>query len=130
MRARVESRQLRTAKRSINAPEVRHGEGPAQCGGEAAPTALDRLIWRHTVTLSTGPGSARVHQDGRLLRYVALDGRDVGLAMIQQGRASEYHPRSAPAETRAHSYAVAQQAAEHAKRGQRATCTEKQERKQ
>lgn len=129
-RADVDGKQERIRVLGINAPEVRHGSSPEQCGGEAARTALDRMIWRHTVTLSTDPGSARVDQYGRLLRYVTLDGRDVGLAMIQQGRASEYHPRSVPAESRARTYSAAQRAAEHAHRGQWAACTRAQEVKQ
>lgn len=88
------------------------------------------MIWRHTVTLSTDPGSARVDQYGRLLRYVSLDGRDIGLAMIQAGRASEYHPRSVPTESRARTYSAAQRDAEAAKHGQWATCTRGQEQKQ
>lgn len=128
-RADVDGRSQRVRVLGINAPEVRHGEDPEQCGGEAARTALDRMIWRHTVTLSTGPGSARADQYGRLLRYVSLDGRDVGLAMIEKGRASEYHPRSVSAESREHVYSAAQRTAEQAKLGQWAVCARSQETK-
>ncbi|NNG41319.1 hypothetical protein HJ588_18840 [Flexivirga sp. ID2601S] len=103
---------------------------PEQCGGEDARTALDRMIWRHTVTLSPGPGSDTVDRYGRLLRYVTLDGRDIGLAMIQAGRASEYHPRSAAPESRRAQYVAAQREAQRARRGQWATCTISQEGKQ
>lgn len=129
-RANVDGGQQRVRILGINAPEVAHPGEPEQCGGEAARTVLDRMIWHHTVTLSTGPGSANVDRYGRLLRYVTLDGRDIGLAMIRAGRASEYHPSSAPDESRRDAYAAAQRAAEHAKRGQWATCTAAQERKQ
>lgn len=114
----------------INAPELAHDGKPAQCGGEAARTALDRMIYRKTVALQRDPRSDDVDRYGRLLRYVSLDGTDVGLAMIRSGHASEYHPRSATAEARAAKYRTAQAAVEAAKRGQWASCTPAQETKQ
>lgn len=81
------------------------------------------MIWRKTVTLTPGPGPDNYDQYGRPLRYVTLDGRDVGLAMIEEGRASEYHLRSAGPESRTAAYVSAQHAAERAHRGQWATCS-------
>jgi len=129
-RAVIDGRSQRIRILGINAPEVRHGSTPEQCGGEAARTALDRMIWHKTVTLTTGAGSDTVDQYGRPLRYVQLGHVDVGLAMIQAGRASEYHPRSAATESRAADYVAAQQVAMQHKRGQWATCTLAQEGKQ
>lgn len=88
------------------------------------------MIWHQTVSLSTSPGSDTVDRYGRLLRYVELGGRDVGLAMIQAGRASEYHLRTAATESRAAEYVAAQSVAMREKRGQWATCTLAQEGKQ
>jgi endonuclease YncB( thermonuclease family) len=55
-----------------------------QPGYAAAAAAMSAMVLGHQVVLSPG-----AHQDrdryGRLLRYVDVDGQDVGLAMIAQG---------------------------------------------
>jgi endonuclease YncB( thermonuclease family) len=55
-----------------------------QPGYAAAAAAMSTMVLGHQVVLSPG---ARQDRDryGRLLRYVDVDGQDVGLAMIAQG---------------------------------------------
>ena len=91
----------------INAPEVAH-EKPAECGGEAARAALRTAVLGKRVTLVPDARSDDRDRYGRLLRYVEVKGVDVGLTLIEQGHAREYHPRSANAETRADKYDAAE----------------------
>lgn len=81
------------------------------------------MLWHYDVELSTDPRTDNTDRYGRLLRYVGIDGHDVGLAMIQQGRASAYYPHSAHAPERDQGYRTAQKAAQTAGRGQWSTCT-------
>lgn len=129
-RVELDGRSARVRIVGINAPELAHAGYPQQCGGEAARTALDRMIWRHDVELRTDPRTDNTDRYGRLLRYVSINGHDVGLSMIQQGRASEYHPRSAHAPARTSSYRAAEDQAQKADRGQWATCSKSDETKQ
>lgn len=57
-----------------------------ECGYEAATGALALLIKDSTVQLVAGAQSNRDRtKDPRLLRYVEVDGRDIGLSMIKAG---------------------------------------------
>ncbi len=64
----------------IDTPE--HG----QCGFQEAAVALDAMTSGRSVVVTPG---ARDNQDkyGRILRYIDVDGTDVGLALIQRGLA-------------------------------------------
>lgn len=130
IRVRTDGRTERVRLLGINAPELAHDGNPEQCGGTAARTALDRLIWDQDVTLHTDPRADNRDRYGRLLRYVTAAGHDVGMQLIQAGRASAYYPASEPAPAKNGSYRAAQQAAEHARDGQWAHCTTAQEQKQ
>ena len=128
-RVELDGRSTKVRIIGINAPELAHDGNAEQCGGEASRTALDRMVWRHDVELQTDPRTDDTDRYGRLLRYVSIDGHDVGLSMIQQGRASEYHPRSAHAPARTTSYRAAEDQAQKASRGQWATCSKSDETK-
>jgi endonuclease YncB( thermonuclease family) len=57
-----------------------------RCGYDEASRTLSSLVLGETVTLV--PGAATdVDRYGRLLRYVQVDGVDVGLALLHSGRA-------------------------------------------
>lgn len=55
-----------------------------QCGYKDATAALKKLVGKKPVVLA---GGARDDHDryGRILRYVSVDGKDVGLEMIRSG---------------------------------------------
>ncbi len=115
----------RTRLLGLNAPEVRHvryGKPRGQCGGQSARRFADRLLYGKTVTLTADPREDARDRYGRLLRYVSVDGRDAGLAIIRAGHASEYHPASARRETRYGQYVRAEDSARAHRRGQWATC--------
>ena len=65
------------------------------CGFDAASEQLRDLLGVQAVTLTAG-GSGQENKDhyGRILRYVEVDGSDVGLALLEQGYAiSRYDSR-------------------------------------
>jgi micrococcal nuclease len=106
----------------IDAPEISHDRTPAECGGQAAATALTQLLLGVTVTLTTDPVSDTMDQYGRLLRYVTLDGVDVGAQMITSGMAEAWYPPSDAAPTRYRDYHAEQQTAQTARTGSWASC--------
>ncbi|MEO7446664.1 MAG: thermonuclease family protein [Humibacillus sp.] len=73
------SRKIRLI--GIDTPEA------GQCGFAEARAALQRAIGEQHVTL-TGGARDELDRYGRLLRYVDLDGVDLGLRLIQQGYAA------------------------------------------
>lgn len=65
-----------------------------QCGYAEASAALREAIGGRSITLVSGAETDR-DQYGRLLRYVELDGADVGLDLIERGLAvARYDSRS------------------------------------
>ncbi len=74
----------------IDAPELE-----SDCYGHPARRALLRLAAPGTgVTLERDPALDAVDRYGRLLRYVAVAGRDVGLALVSEGAAEPYFFRN------------------------------------
>ncbi len=70
----------------IDAPELE-----TDCYGRQARRALLRLTPPGTrVKLERDPELDAIDRYGRLLRYVAVDGRDVGLALVSEGAAEPY----------------------------------------
>lgn len=80
----------------IDTPETKDPRKPVQCFGKEASAQMSRLVNGKTVTLERNPAEDR-DKYGRLLRYVALDGEDIGARMIAEGYAFSYkrfpHPR-------------------------------------
>ena len=74
----------------IDAPELE-----TDCYGQAARRALLRLASPGTrVTLERDPALDAIDRYGRLLRYVAAGGRDVGIALVSEGAAEPYFFRN------------------------------------
>lgn len=81
----------------INTPEVSGYGAKAECYGKEASLYVKRLLARKSVELIPQPGDNR-DKYRRLLRYVHLEGQDIGLRLIVLGFAYNYtwfeHPRS------------------------------------
>ena len=74
----------------IDAPELE-----TDCYGQSARRALLRLASPGTrVTLERDPALDATDRYGRLLRYIAVGGRDVGLALVAAGAAEPYFFRN------------------------------------
>ena len=105
----------------INTPETVDPRKPVQCFGPEASRRMHELADGKTVTLDVSGGDDRDRYH-RMLRYVALDGRDLGAQMIEEGFARNYpifpHPRMA-------AYKQLQTAAKDAKRGLWEKCVKK-----
>ncbi|MDD4319053.1 MAG: thermonuclease family protein [Candidatus Peribacteraceae bacterium] len=80
----------------IDTPETVHPSKPVQCFGEEASDHMKEMLAGKTVTIVRKPDEDRDYYD-RLLRYVELDGQDIGARMIAEGYAFSYksfpHPR-------------------------------------
>jgi endonuclease YncB( thermonuclease family) len=63
----------------INTPER------GACGFDAANVKIEELIGNSSFVLISGGNKENADQYGRLLRYVELNGTDVGLTLIEQG---------------------------------------------
>jgi endonuclease YncB( thermonuclease family) len=84
----VDGRELRLLQ--IDAPEL-HGD----CYGKAASIALRRLTPRGTqVRIVADPRLDRRDAYGRLLRYVFLGRRNIGVELVRAGAASPYFFRN------------------------------------
>jgi len=93
----------------IDTPEVR----PMQCFGEEASSRMQMLVEGQIVELERDPAGDR-DNFGRLLRYISVNGKDIGARMINDGYAHSYtkypHPRM-------EHYNVLERDARSAKRG-------------
>jgi len=80
----------------IDTPETVHPSKPVQCFGKEASNALKEVLDGEDITLEKNPAEER-DKYGRLLRYVEIDGVDIGASMIEEGFAYSYkqypHPR-------------------------------------
>ena len=84
----VDGRELRLLQ--IDAPEL-HGD----CYGKAASLALRRLTPRGThVRIVADPRLDRRDSYGRLLRYVFIRRRNIGVELVRAGAASPYFFRN------------------------------------
>lgn len=103
----------------IDAPET---TGEVECGGAESTTALEALLPRGTrVTLLTDPTQDDTDKFDRLLRYVEVDGGDIGLAQVRNGFAAAYD-FDRPVFTRFDRYDAAEQRAERRNAGNWARC--------
>ncbi len=82
----------------IDTPETVDPRKPVQCYGPEASRQMHALADGKAVTLESRSGGGDRDAYGRLLRYVRLDGRDLGARMIEAGFARSYtafpHPRA------------------------------------
>ena len=70
----------------IDTPETVDPRKSKQCYGDEASARMKELLDEKMVTLQAKPDEDK-DDYGRLLRYVALDGRDVGSMMLEEGYA-------------------------------------------
>lgn len=81
----------------LNAPEIKHPGKPAECYGVEATDKTKALVLGKYVTLQKKPSEDR-DVYGRLLRYVFVDGVDIGSVLMQGGFARNFcaqypHPK-------------------------------------
>ncbi len=103
----------------INTPEIRHGKKPEECFGTEAKEYAEQKLRDTDVRLIRKKEEDRDHF-GRLLRYIELDGVDIGAEELEQGFARHVckkfpHPRCA-------SYNLLEERAKQAKRGLFGAC--------
>ena len=85
----TDGRKIRIVQ--IDAPELE-----TDCYGQSARRALLRLAAPGThVTLERDPALDATDKYRRLLRYIAVDGNDIGLALVAEGAAEPYFFRNA-----------------------------------
>jgi micrococcal nuclease len=107
----------------INTPETAHHGQAGECYADRATAALAGLVddqAEHQVDLIRDPTQANKDVYGRLLRYVEVNGKDVGAALLRRGaaRTRDDHP---PVQRRAR-YLELEDAAQAAERGLWAAC--------
>ncbi len=80
----------------IDTPETVDPRKPVQCFGQEASSYMKQLLEGKNVELQKNPAEERDKYD-RLLRYVHLNGQDIGAQLIRDGYAFSYksypHPR-------------------------------------
>lgn len=80
----------------IDTPETKDPRKPVQCFGKEASKQMTKLVNGKTVVLERNPAEDR-DKYKRLLRYISLNGEDIGASMIRDGFAFSYkkfpHPR-------------------------------------
>lgn len=74
----------------INTPETIDPRKSVECFGQEASDYLKARLSGQTVKLASDPTQTDRDKYGRLLRYVYLNGQDIGLEMIQKGYGFEY----------------------------------------
>ncbi len=103
----------------IDTPETVDDRKKVQCYGPEASAKMKELLTGKSVLLETKPDEDR-DDYGRFLRYVILDGKDIGAKMLEEGYARSLcaafpHPRCAE-------YDVLEKAARSERRGRWGAC--------
>jgi endonuclease YncB( thermonuclease family) len=108
----------------IDAPEVAHSGGTAECGGDAAAARLGELApVGSAVTLVADTAAADQDRYGRWLRYIVTPTTaDVGLTLIEEGLVEAWIPSRQPEPDRWADYTAATDRAAAAGTGSWATC--------
>lgn len=104
---RVNGQQTRVRLSGIDAPESN------QPHGRAASLALERKVAGKEVQVLV----SRIDRHGRTVGILMLDGRDINLAMVQNGHAWHFESRRAHAVGANEGYAAAQRSARLARKG-------------
>lgn len=99
----------------IDTPETTKGKN--ECFGLEATNALDSLVGGRDVELVADPTQTDTDRYDRLLRYVVVDGRDVGLVLLENGWARQYIYRASDPSLRQDQYGAAAVAAAQHKAG-------------
>lgn len=100
----------------IDTPETVDPRKPIQCFGKEASDKLKSLLTGKSVTFEVDETQSDRDRYNRLLRFVFLDGQDVGLQMIREGYAQESLYSSVPHKYR-DEYLSAQTEAQENNRG-------------
>ena len=110
----------------INAPEVNGSYTTAQCYGTESTKYLTDLLAGKDVKIEADPTQDSTDDYKRLLRYVYLDGEDIGLNMLSGGYAREYTYNSNKPYSKQSEYKDAEVLAKQNKKGQWAdnVCTD------
>ncbi len=74
----------------IDTPETKKPRVPVECGGREATALMTSLASGKAASLISDPSQDSVDRYGRLLGYVEVDGRDLGLQLVRAGRADVY----------------------------------------
>jgi micrococcal nuclease len=119
---RMDGKTKRVRLVGIDTPETVDPRKPVQCFGPEASKRMKGLLSGKAVTLASKPDEDH-DSYGRLLRYVFLDGRDIGAGMIEEGYAQSIcaafpHPKCA-------AYDALEQAAKTSKIGRWRSCGSK-----
>lgn len=102
----------------IDTPEIAHNHTEkTQCFGAKATKQMRKLVWNKRVKFIGDEHSDDVDVYGRWLRYVEVDGVDVGKELIKQGLAHVYVPKEAEKPARYENYRKAEARAKAQKRG-------------
>jgi micrococcal nuclease len=97
----------------IDTPEIVDPRKPVQCFGHEASARMKELVDGRAVELQKNPSEDR-DKYGRLLRYIDLEGDDIGAQMIREGYAFSYKAFAHP---RLEQYNALERDARNAKRG-------------
>lgn len=108
----------------IDAPERAAEAEPAECGADQATAALRGLVAGRTVSVTADRVADETDRFGRLLAYVTVDGKDVGLTLVEAGMAAAWYPASEPEPTRFAGYERAERTARSGRVGLWAACPE------
>lgn len=96
LRIQIEGKTEKVRIIGIDTPETVDPRKPVQCFGKEASARLKELLTGKAIELENNPAEDRDVYD-RLLRYVELEGEDIGATMIREGYAHSYrkypHPR-------------------------------------
>ncbi len=115
----VDGKSERVRFIGIDTPETVDDRKKVQCYGPEASERMKELLSGKSVALETKPDEDK-DDYGRLLRYVILDGSDIGAEMIEEGYAKSLcfafpHPRC-------EEYDKLEREARELKRGRWGTC--------
>lgn len=114
-----ESQMERIRFIGIDTPETVDQRKSVQCYGPEASARMKELLIGKSVVLETKPDEDK-DDYGRFLRYVILDGEDIGAEMLEEGYAKSFcrafpHPKCAE-------YEALEKAAKSAGRGRWGSC--------
>jgi micrococcal nuclease len=107
---------------SIDAPEVAHDGTKAACGSKQAAARLRELIAGQQVSIVADAKADAFDRYGRRLGYAELDGRDVGLTLIEEGLVEAWYPSGEPRPERFDVYSTTESTAREKRAGSWATC--------
>ncbi len=74
----------------IDTPELARAGNPVECFAEQSKEKVAQLVAGKAVELVGDLSQGDRDRYGRLLRYVLLDGQDIGLTLLKEGYAHEY----------------------------------------